>query len=872
MKRFQVVRLIFGERLPVCALAMWAGLAQVDASLAGEAGAPGSGRVEVLKPDDMFRFTMGWRTPEVVDAAGKIKPAPEGKEQKPMKEYESAPPPAGWSGVAFNDTGWARGKAPVVMSGHDDSVFGVNIGQQLCVRGKFLVDDPAALKGLRLSLEYVGGAAVYVNGKEIKRAHLPDGELKSATLAEKYADDVFLNDQGLRVSDLKKDGERLARRIRRVEGLEIDPKLLRKGLNVVAVQLYRAPVSEAVAAAKPAAKRAILPHLGLLGLSLTAGGGSAVEPAGAAPKGVRIWNPGPLETVTAADPGDPQAGPWPMTIQALRNGVYSAQLALSSALPIRGLRVSVSDLARADGGKIPTASLRVRYAEPSSPEKSWVGRNRFDALLDAAPAEVAAVKTRTGGLAAQPVWLTVRVDADTQAGEYRGDLSVQAEGLDPVKVPVVVKVHDWKLPAPVDFTAFYNFLPSHESVAKHYGLPLWSDKHFEMIGKEAELLNEFGCRYTLVPLVINYIGMGTTESMVRWVRQADGSYKHDFTVLDKYLDVIEKKTGKPRILRFDLARHDTRVYPVSLLDPATGALTALEQPAVGTPESEAFWKAVLTELRARIEKRGWLDVTVFGCTSYAAAMDPTMLGVIRKWWPDCRGMNTSHTHFEKWKTAAGEFVPVPFSDAVWRAGRLYDPDAPNAKGYPMAWKLSPPGWHKFTFPREGAGALSRLRDSASLSYFRMSPEATAQTGDSGLGNMGADFWPVKRPDGKAHITLCSNTQLSVGACLLALLSPGADGPIANERYERFREGAQVVEAIFFLQKAMDAGKLDAGMAQRIRTLLDERARPYVRFFFSSTWPMETMIQFFEGSGTEERDERLYALCAEVEALGKTGGK
>ena len=39
----------------------------------------------------------------------------------------------------------------------------------ICLRGKFEVKDPAQVKSCRLSLEYLGGVVVYVNGKEARK-------------------------------------------------------------------------------------------------------------------------------------------------------------------------------------------------------------------------------------------------------------------------------------------------------------------------------------------------------------------------------------------------------------------------------------------------------------------------------------------------------------------------------------------------------------------------------------------------------------------------------------------------------------------------------------------------------------------------------
>ena len=65
--------------------------------------------------------------------------------------------------------------------------------------------------------------------------------------------------------------------------------------------------------------------------------------------------------------------------------------------------------------------------------------------------------------------------------------------------------------------------------------------------------------------------------------------------------------------------------------------------------------------------------------------------------------------------------------------------------------------------------------------------------------------------------------------------------------------------MIFLQKALDSGKATGELAQRIKDLLDVRARHYLRTRAGS--PMLWVV--FEGSGWQERDEQLFSLCSEV---------
>jgi hypothetical protein len=101
--------------------------------------------------------------------------------------------------------------------------------------------------------------------------------------------------------------------------------------------------------------------------------------------------------------------------------------------------------------------------------------------------------------------------------------------------------------------------------------------------------------------------------------------------------------------------------------------------------------------------------------------------------------------------------------------------------------------------------------------------------------------------------------------VVACFSPGPDGAMFNERMEIFREGVQVGEAILFLERALEDKKVSGEVAKKIGDLLDERARYFLR-----AEEQQSTFNTFACSAWQERDDRLFALCAEVAA--KTGAK
>ena len=77
-------------------------------------------------------------------------------------------------------------------------------------------------------------------------------------------------------------------------------------------------------------------------------------------------------------------------------------------------------------------------------------------------------------------------------------------------------------------------------------MPLWSEKHWEMIGRSFRLIGKTGSRTVYIPLIA-HTNLGNAESMVRWVKKGSG-YEYDFSLMERYLDMAEKNMGRPKLI------------------------------------------------------------------------------------------------------------------------------------------------------------------------------------------------------------------------------------------------------------------------------------------------------------------------------------
>jgi Glycoside hydrolase 123, catalytic domain/Glycoside hydrolase 123 N-terminal domain len=582
-----------------------------------------------------------------------------------------------------------------------------------------------------------------------------------------------------------------------------------------------------------------------------------------------------------------------MAFYGARNGSFSNCIVASSSEAIMGIKAIVSKLTLAKGGgSIPASAVRVRYAAAVRPDNSWNGIGRFDALLEKAPAKVAvpdfkgystySVKRwkRAGGkvVATQPIWVTVTVPKDAKPGNYSGTLTVSARGLAAVRVPLSVDVAAWTLPDPRDFTVRNLARVSWDEDALFYKVPFWSKKHLELSGRTMELMNAINSQQLDIDLAEKVMHRDNAESMVLWVKKKGGGYSYDFSAVEKVFDLCAKKYGRPCPLRVnlwwyefmtgkDFKKKGNRAGKVTTLDPATGKKGKLNEPPLGTPENIAFWRPVLTELRKRIEKRGWWGVTAVGDARYAGSGDPACVDTIHAIWPDARFNATQHgtARFFIGTDRKKVRMKVTYSETVWGQGSI----APYVKwlsgGAPAKRVV---GLKPATTGIACGYARNRHHDSDPVWLHRALPEELAMRGHNGVGPLGGNLWPLPQKDGRGRLTywnVAGKCHLGPGNSTKGLVAPGPDGAVASERYEAFREGVQLTEAMMVLVRGLNGGRLAPGLAKKVRDLLKERVDKWQasgggKSVGGGRSPIKPAVL---AAGAAERDRRLFHLAGEV---------
>ncbi len=792
---------------------------------------------------------------------------------KPWVDDPTPAAPAGWTDPDFDDAGWLR--LPLRRQGRTPYL------SRLCLRGKFRVADPAEVNGLALTAEYHGGIVVYLNGREVLRRHLPAGPLAADTLADAYPREAFLNENGeLMGSEMRRHwrlgrNRELAPHValsrRGILKAELPVDALREGVNVLAVQIVRAPYNPIIEEKRTEEERGHGYNISwntcqINRLQLTAEDAGGLVPNAVRPAGLQVWNGDPMIADFDLDFGDPNEPLRPVRIVGARNGWFSGEVLVGSDGPITGLRARAGDL-EGDGGVIPASAVRVRFGLPWGEQRlvyPYQGHTLpypaapglLGALAEEAPGEVPVYEKPTGrghlDLPGQPqpvfgavvpVWITVKVPTDVPPGVYRGQVKLEADARAAVDVLVEVDVRDWTVPDPAEHATWVEMVQSPETLAMEYEVEPWSQRHLELIAQSMRYIRDAGSRVLYVPLIC-HTHYGNDESMVRWIPDGNGGYSFDFSRMDAYLDVAEKHLGTPGIVVFqvwdvymmptdesELGRGDRRVYAhlektgalmgagpeVTVRDPETGEFGNVFLPRYGEPGTAEHWSELFARLRERMKARGLEGTMMLGLLpdQWATQEEIAFLKEVSGDLPW-----VVHSHMGATRGNVYDIARAGYQTRVWH---VYYATEPAGEGSLLGWK-EPLLVAKF----------NRIVGFDTFPYATWStyPEFAVTGSVRGVGRLGADFWNViKDKRGRRRGTVTQLYPQSSWRNLdpwAALLAPGPDGPVATTRYEVMREGVQACEARIFIERALadDASRAKLGeeLAARAEELLRERLR------------------------------------------------
>lgn len=837
------------------------------------------------------------------------------------------PPGDGWCGPEFDDSAWPHLRKPDGVGSPAQYTVGTMERngwlRGVYLRFRFEIPDPAAAGTVTFSADYIGGLRAFVNGKEIARGHLPAGDPDTETMAEEYPQEAYVvtfadlseqekakykgkeppPTQVMKTADeLTPVGSRLYKlRNRTIHSLAIPQKLLRKGTNVLAIELRAAPLHPYVMKEWFGYRDVVdrqWEHARLSRLELRSAS-KDVPSSLSRPKGVQVWTEDMTRRMFSPEYLEPGASPGVIRLAGARNGTYSAQVVVGTDRELAHVKATATELKSRAGAAFPAGSVRIfgmnpqpmsdisslgegrivgsemieigggnsRYGDWSAPKTRALVRFAPETLENRAAAAAAlgriqyfdwiasVLPERIAVNSCHPYWLSVKVPADTAPGLYQGAVRVEGPDFPAATLPLEVEVLDWRVPDPRDFQTIVAIEQSPYGVAKQYKTPLWSDKHWERIEASLRQLARVGNDVWFVPVLLDTEFGNRNDSLIRWIRKKDGALAFDYTALDRYLDVIVRNCGMPVVVSFVVMHGFQAPMEVKVLDEASGKEERVNL-GPDAPGREKYWQPLACSLYSHMAARG-LDQAMFWGYGWDQDGDSKLKPLLRQFTPEVFWICGSHdanisAPIGKPDPGLGEFYRTTFHSAYWDGVEKAGPEpfykvVENIQSFLIGGE-SQKGWKVreqmlLCTPRTDSGAIV-VNGSGTPLAFRIFPERAVFTGYRGTGRMGGDYWEKSYHDG------CRHHGGAPGFSILKSLWPGPDGAEPSARLEAMIEGLQELEARTFVEQTLDRGILSPEQARRVAAAL---ARDYKG-------------TFAVGQDWQARSKAMYELAREVAAI------
>ena len=247
-----------------------------------------------------------------------------------------------------------------------------------------------------------------------------------------------------------------------------------------------------------------------------------------------------------------------INLTAWKGERVSAQLVVWTPEALDNLSFIVSDLT---SGKetISKDNVRtgfVRYVMTDELNKDGKGgcgyrkSSDYDSTLVADPIDHIASTLTVPANATQGGWISVRVPQQVKAGKYTGTVTVKDGDKVLSELKLAVNVKNRTLPASTEWAFHLDLWQNPYAEARYYNVEPFSKEHFDRMRPDMQNYVDAGGK-VITASIMHKPWNGQTydpfESMVTWLKKADGTWYFDYTVFDKWVEYMMSLGVKKQI-------------------------------------------------------------------------------------------------------------------------------------------------------------------------------------------------------------------------------------------------------------------------------------------------------------------------------------
>ena len=305
-----------------------------------------------------------------------------------------------------------------------------------------------------------------------------------------------------------------------------------------------------------------------------------------------------------------------INLTAWKGERVSAQLVVWTPEALDNLSFIVSDLT---SGKetISKDNIRtgfVRYVMTDELNKDGKGgcgyrkSSDYDSTLVADPIDHIASTLTVPANATQGGWISVRVPQQVKAGKYTGTVTVKHGDKVLSELKLAVNVKNRTLPASTEWAFHLDLWQNPYAEARYYNVEPFSKEHFDRMRPDMQNYVDAGGK-VITASIMHKPWNGQTydpfESMVTWLKKADGTWYFDYTVFDKWVEYMMSLGVKKQINCYSMVPWR---LSFQYFDQASNSFKYLDAKP-GEAAYDEFWGNMLTSFAKHLKEKGWFDIT-----------------------------------------------------------------------------------------------------------------------------------------------------------------------------------------------------------------------------------------------------------------------
>ena len=332
-----------------------------------------------------------------------------------------------------------------------------------------------------------------------------------------------------------------------------------------------------------------------------------------------------------------------------------AQAVVYTLKGIDRLNYSLSTFTNSKGETLPADAFEtgfVRYVMTDELNKNGKGgcgyrpdHSIYDSTLVADPIDHTTLELTVKPMNTQALWVSCTVPQNSAAGKYKGSLSIKEGDQTLGTLPLEIEVVNRTLPAPSQWSYHLDLWQNPFSVARYHQVPLWSEAHFNAMQPIMKRLANAGQKIITASIMHKPWGGQTHdyfETMVSWIKRADGNWTFDYTVFDQWVSFMMKTGIDQQINCYSMIPWD---LSFKYFDQTSNSMKSIKT----TPRDAAYnemWRAMLSSFSKHLRQKGWFEKTVIAMDERPMKAMQQVMKLIREVDPEFKVALAGNYHQE----------------------------------------------------------------------------------------------------------------------------------------------------------------------------------------------------------------------------------